>query len=126
MLTALISDLTKVNILKKKKTQSEEQILCSSFVQVYLGSNSVKFFPTFFPNLLAVWFWEIFEWLKISEPDFNLYNGIKNTYVHSNVIYRIIENKIAKVHYDFSNSIPQTSNFNMHSNHLGILVKCRF
>lgn len=46
--------------IKKKKTQSEEQILCSSFVQVYLGSNSVKFFPTFFPNLLAVWFWEIF------------------------------------------------------------------
>ena len=52
MLTALISDLTKVHVFKK--TQSEEQVLCSRSGQVYPGPDSDKFFPTLFSNLLAV------------------------------------------------------------------------
>lgn len=60
MLTALTSDLTKVHVFKQNKTK--QKVKNRLFGQVYPGSNSDKSFPSLFPNLLAVWWWEIF-WL---------------------------------------------------------------
>lgn len=72
MLTALISDLTKVNVLKKHKVKNR---LLHRFGQVYLGSNSEKSFPRFF---LIYLLWDL-EKLRFLSKIFHLNNEIENT-----------------------------------------------